>query len=97
MGYTKGPWKVWKFARTDKPESIRQEVGTINEGTPICQLTGNEPNASLIASAPELFEACVTAFHFIDDDHSKPRADNALSKQTILTMIKYAINKAEGK
>lgn len=60
--HTPGPWKIWKFQRADKLESVRQEIGTVNDGTPICQLTGHIANAQLISAAPELLEALEQAY-----------------------------------
>lgn len=55
-GYTKGPWAVnedgWKV-------ESEKEHGWVNDGWVICNLHGTdkEANASLIAAAPDLFEA----------------------------------------
>jgi hypothetical protein len=86
--HTPGPWLIHKFNRSNKPESVRQEIATVNDGTPICSLTGNEANANLIAAAPELLVALKIAHAALTDGDHRSDGDIRLARR--------AIAKAEG-
>lgn len=95
MEYTQGPWKVFRFYWSDNPESVRQEIVTEKDGTPICQLTGNEANAFLIAAAPLMYKALLAMLRaretpMVDDDFP------AILKQADVLMD-AAIAAADGK
>lgn len=75
--YTKGKWKV-------KIEGINTFILT----QPEIRIEETEANARLIASAPELLEACKLA---VNEYHLDGNCANAIAE------LKQAISKAEGK
>jgi hypothetical protein len=69
-GYTKGPWQHLgdpddEECRVRQTESVRNGVGFCSEIT-ICENIRSKANASLIAAAPELFEALEMAMEIGD-------------------------------
>ena len=96
--YTKGPWKINKEGTimTNKKNEFGHYEHLLLMGVSLT--LGNHPkteesqaNARLIASAPELLEACKWAY-----DALKPFSKEPLEKSGI-KMLEQAIAKAEGK
>ena len=89
--HTPGPWKVVQHYNPLAYLSVEtnsQEIGPV--------LTGNPHDALLIASSPDLLEACKVALDsFVETDgmcHHK--GDH---KYCVPCSLKYAIAKSEGK
>lgn len=86
--HTPGPWK--RIAGDILAQSLDGEYDLT-----IC--TGcDDENADLIAAAPELLQACISAFHLINDGE-KFSKDHAWNKEDTLKRIILAIGKVEGK
>lgn len=83
--HTPGPWKhdeTWGLIKYGKTE--------------ICALhSGNEANARLIASAPDLLEALQEAYNAIAWDIPGGNLSDA-EQEVLLDAIRAAISKAEG-
>lgn len=98
MNYTKGPWEKVITARFGPDDFEGLNIESPNENTVICELAGGLPlieiesNAHLIASAPDLLEACKTTRNHIFNGHSSPHTTNQ-----ILNILNKAIAKAEGR
>lgn len=64
MNYTPGPWEVkedtFNFVVVDK------------EGTVVVEYIVNEANARLIASAPKMYKALVSAVEYFEADYNRP-------------------------
>lgn len=76
--YTKGEWKTYKNALGQWAISTDTE--------PIAQVERHY-NAQLIASAPDLYEACKLALHYIGTSQDKKAR----------VIVEQALAKAEGK
>jgi len=93
MGYTKGPWEVVK-----EPNDACCHVCGISaidaDGLALTHVAdiANRRDAHLIASAPELLEACKEALQCLKD-LSK---DKICSMQGQISILEQAIAKAEG-
>ena len=82
--HTSGPWKLEKSSMGRTSRIISQDDLVIAE----CWNSEQEANARLIASAPELLEACKEALkEFNEMGYTPNYADN---------MLREAIAKAEG-
>ena len=92
MEHTKGPWYVKE--PTNVICATLEGVNDIPIATVDTFQTEWKANASLIATAPELLEACKKAIHFFD--YEIPiNAGEELNR--ILMELKTAISKAEAK
>jgi alkyl hydroperoxide reductase subunit AhpC len=97
MAHTKGPWKYHFHIPTDGfgTDAIRHVVVIPDKPYENQVLVGSyehdEANARLIASAPELLEACKMAL-----EKEKVMPNNWKSKDLILS-LEQVIAKAEGK
>lgn len=96
--HTKGPWKIWNTGTPDNPSLA---IVASNNHL-IAQTIGenDEANARLIASAPELLEACKFAEYELSVKRgcmSKKEVEKATVLNEILMRLEQAIAKATGK
>lgn len=83
---TFGPWTVVPFSKTiHNIENSKRCIATVT----VSDWDDSRGNSSLIAAAPELFEACVAALKLL-------RACAFTENQITLTQVRRAIEKAEG-
>ena len=102
MKHTPGPWEVKKI-KINRNKTVTNVEG---EGDPICKVFGPEdlePNAKLIAAAPELLEAledaALTINALFDDLHeltSDIDGECVYNTNETLDKINNAIRKATG-
>jgi hypothetical protein len=86
--HTEGPWTATGWQDTVVNDSEGNTLALYPGGD--CSLETVQANASLIAAAPELYEACRRALDFIDD---LPIPGNSI----ILRDLRDVIAKAEGR
>lgn len=91
MSYTKGEWKKclsseWTTGIADKNNIIIAETFRWKD-RPRDEM---EANARLIASAPDLLEACKASLAYVNDDYEGSIDD-------LIYVLQQAINKAERK
>lgn len=103
QGHTPGPWEV--FAVMNIGEGQKKYIGGYIAGVrvDVCQIQftstitkeERDANASLIAAAPELLEACRIALQGLEDyGHNKEWENNLIAD---IRTLQAAIAKAEGK
>jgi len=92
MRYTKGPWKVRLSGEVGNETQL---IAAIFPWDPKKTLK-REANAKLIASAPELLEACKNTRDYFEQVMD---ADDGIPNEemNLFTMLQQAIAKAEGK
>lgn len=99
VGYTPGPWK--SLLAPLQIVTDRNIICTLNKlesdiGSEV--INGNEyANANLIASAPELLEACIYLTNALDENMKDATHDNAMTVFVGREMVSQAIAKAEGR
>ena len=86
MEYTKGKWYVKDWHTRIEIRCERSVIANLDSSD--FTLVEDEANAQLIASAPDMYEACEMTLRHLDDGF----ANGNLS---IKTMLKQALAKAE--
>ena len=90
-GHTAGPWGYAGMTIYDIEQ--HHVVATVG-GT---RLNNDKANANLIASAPELLEACKRAFIIIDESAPLKQGETRLLYMNMARDLNQAISKAEGR
>lgn len=103
--FTPGPWAIWKLAPSSDPKE-RDIITTIDGETEICGIIQNPNDSSLIAAAPELYEALRIAEVRLEQamgklqyfkDSNFPNRQSLLNYiRTDIATIKSALAKAIG-
>lgn len=100
-GFTKGPWVAnrsipldgvdgWRICAVPYSAQYQTNIGWINGGDK------NQPNASLFAAAPDMYEA-LTLFVKYHGSQDFSGVEHMLDYDNAITATRDAISKADGK
>jgi len=100
MSYTKGPWRIGNTSNTE--QDIFNGDGSVYIGfvsnTNTQSIEENKANARLIASAPDLLEACKWAFVQLGGQlKNYAVGTDLIHKKEACIKLEQAIAKVEGK